>query len=184
MAIPSGNKILKPHEAIIAIGVGCLAFALILYFAGHWELTKDKFLGEPAPEIEFQTKTGKQGSLSQHKGAVILINFWASWCAPCMEEMPQLKMLEEHLRDKGFVLLAFNIEGEEGDSVGAKIANSKLPRNLVFNFSKEQLKSYQVDGIPLSVLINKKGRVAKVYQGAQDWMDLSILREIEKLIRE
>ena len=184
MAIPSGNKILKPHEVLIAVGIVCMAFGLILFFAGHWEFSRDEFLGSPAPEIEFQSSNGKNVTLSQNQGAVVLVNFWAAWCAPCMEEMPNLKILEEHFRNKGFILLAFNIGEDNGESIAGKIASSKMPENLIFNFSKEQLKPYSVDNIPVSVLINKQGKIHKVYRGPQNWMDLSILREIENLIKQ
>lgn len=182
MANASGNKILKPHEVLLAMGVVCMTFGLILFFAGRWEISKEEFVGDAAPEIEFQTNNGKSGSLTQQKGAVVLINFWASWCQPCMEEMPALRMLEDHFKDKGFVMFAFNIGGDHAESFQAKVSSSKMPKNLVFNFSKSQLKPYSVDGIPLSVLINKEGKIHRVYRGPQDWMDISVLREIENLI--
>lgn len=184
MAIQSGNKILKPHEAIIAIVIVCLAFGLIVFFAGHWEISNEGFLGEPAPEIEYETSGGSKGRLSKQQGAVVLINFWASWCAPCMDEMPSLRMLENHFKNQGFVLLAFNIGEDGADVFNGKIASSKMPENLVFNFSKEQLKPYSIDAIPVSLLINKKGKIFKVYRGPQNWMNISILQEIENLMKE
>ncbi len=184
MAIQSGNKILKPYEMFIAMGIICMAFGLIIFFAGRWNLSQENFLGAQAPDIEFQSNSGKNTSLSQQQGVVVLMNFWASWCIPCMEEMPSLTMLENHLKKKGFLLLAFNIGGDRTESLAGKIASSKLPQNLVFNFSKNQLKSYSVDSIPLSILIDKKGKIYKVYHGPQNWMDLSILREIETVIKE
>ncbi len=183
MAITSGNKILKPHEVIIAIGIVCLVFGLILFFAGRWELSQNNFLGSLAPEIEFQSSTGKTVSLSQQQGVVVFINFWASWCTPCMEGMPSLRMLEEHFKNRGFILLAFNIGEANGQTLAGKIASSKLPKNLVFNFSKEQLKPYSIDSLPVSILINKQGKIFKVYRGPQNWMDISILREIETLMK-
>jgi len=184
MTVPSGNKILKPHEVVMAILIVGLSFGLIVYFAGNWELSKDGFLGEPAPEIEYQGGSGKQAALSEQKGSVVLINFWASWCAPCMEEMPSLRMLEEHLKNRGFVLLAFNIGESTRDVRDNMIPGLKLPENLVFNFSKEQLKPYSIDAIPVSVLINKKGKVVRVFRGPRNWMSISALEEIEKLLKE
>jgi thiol-disulfide isomerase/thioredoxin len=184
MAIPSGNKILKKHEVILAVGIILMAFGLILFFAGRWELKQEGFLGKPAPEIEFELEPGVSNSLSKQQGSVVLLNFWASWCAPCIEEMPSLKMLEDHFKSQGFVLLAFNIEGDAHETLDGKLEKSQLPGNLVFNFPKEQLKPYSVDAIPISILINKRGKIHRVYQGPRNWMKLEVLREIETLIKE
>lgn len=184
MAISGGNKVLKTREVLIAVGLVCLAFGLTLFFAGRWDLSTDGFLGEPAPEIEFEAVNGKRASLSEQKGSVVLLNFWASWCVPCMEEMPSLSMLEQHFKNQGFVLLALNI-GESGSEVlKGKFPRSKMPGNMVFKFPKEQLKPYSIDSIPVSVLINKQGKISKVYRGPQNWMSISTLQDIEKLLKE
>jgi thiol-disulfide isomerase/thioredoxin len=184
MAIPTGDKVLKRHELVLFFGIMILAFGLILMFAGKWELKQDDFLGKDAPEIEYETSRGQSAKLSNQQGTVVLLNFWASWCAPCIEEMPTLKMLEEHFRNRGFLLLAFNIGGDSLETLEGKLPNKSLPENVVFNFPKEQLKSFPVDGIPVSVLISKKGKIYKVYRGPRNWMDLQIIQEIENLIKE
>ena len=184
MANPSGDKILKRHELILLTGIMLLAFGLILLFAGKWDLNQDDFLGKDATEIEYETASGQSAKLSKQQGSVVLLNFWAAWCLPCMEEMPSLRMLEEHFKNRGFVLLAFNIGGDSVDSVQTKISKDSLPANMVFNFSREQLKSYSVEAIPLSILITKKGKIHKIYRGPTHWMDISILQEIENLMKE
>lgn len=184
MAISGGNKVLKTHEIIIAMGAVCLAFGLTLFFAGHWELPSEGFVGETAPEIEFESASGQKMSLSDKRGSVVLVNFWASWCAPCIEEMPSLSMLEQHLKKRGFVLLAFNIGESGSDVLKGKLPSSKMPGNLVFNFPKEQLKPYSIDSIPVSILIDKDGKIQKVYRGPQNWMNIRTIQEIENLINK
>jgi thiol-disulfide isomerase/thioredoxin len=184
MANPDEHKTLKRHEFWLALGIMFMAFGLILLFAGRWEIKQDGFLGTQAPEIQFESKNGVASSLSKHDGSVVLINFWASWCAPCIEEMPSLRMLEEYFQGRGFVLLAFNIGSDDEQGLENKISKINLPQNLIFKFSKEQLKSYPVNGIPVSILLNKSGKIIKVYRGPRNWMNLETLREIENLIKE
>ncbi|MBM4317177.1 MAG: TlpA family protein disulfide reductase [Deltaproteobacteria bacterium] len=184
MANNGEHKTLARHEFWLAIGIMLLAFGLILLFAGRWEIKQAGFLGTQAPEIQFESQNGVSSSLSKHDGVVVLINFWASWCASCIEEMPTLRMLEEHFRGKGFVLLAFNIGGDDEESIENKISNINLPQNIIFKFSKEQLKAYPIDGLPVSILITKTGKISKVYRGPRNWMNLETLREIENLISQ
>lgn len=174
----------KPtREMVIAIVIVTLVIALIVYFAGD-PLVKDTRLApkDQAPEIEFEMPSGKPESIRRLKGSVILLNFWASWCAPCIEEMPSLKMLENHLKDRGFVLLAFNIS-ESKEQIRGRLGGTEMPDNLIFTFNKEHLRPYDVNAIPVSVLIDSSGIIRQVYAGPRNWLDINIRREIETLLR-
>ena len=184
MANDAVNKPFKTRDVLIAVASGGLAIALVLYFAGQWELEAHPLVGKPAPEIEYEIKTGKRASVTKQKGSTILINFWATWCSPCMEEMPSLSVLESHFAAKGLVLLAFNIEDHFGENLRAQIAGNRMPRNLIFNFSKEQLRPYNVQSIPLSVLIDQHGVIRKVYSGPRNWMNIGVLKDIEAVLKE
>jgi thiol-disulfide isomerase/thioredoxin len=140
-----------------------------------------RLVGHMAPEIEYTAPEGGDQSLSQKRGRVILLNFWASWCTPCLEEMPSLKMLENHFAEQGFLVLAFNLG--ESSEVKAKLGDKPYPRNLIFQFRNDSLRPYGVEQLPISVLIDRDGRVRKVYEGARDWADVQYIREISELLR-
>lgn len=141
-----------------------------------------KLMGQEAPDIEYvAAEGGPTQNLAQKRGRVILLNFWASWCTPCLQEMPSLRMLENHFANRGFLLLAFNI-GEEAN-VKAQLAEKGYPRNLIFQFKKENLRPYGIDQLPISVLLDREGRIRKVYDGERDWADIEYIREIEELLR-
>lgn len=183
MANADTRKAFKRREiafAIVSIVAGVL---FLIQYSRNWVFESDSLKGNPAPEIEYTTDDGKPMSLKKHQGSTILINFWASWCAPCMEEMPSLVALENHFEKQGLVLLAFNIEDTSGEVITGRIAGTKMPRNLIFNFSKEFLRPYDVRTVPLSILIDKHGTVQKVYVGPREWMRLEILREIETVLK-
>lgn len=182
MANEKANRHYGKREILIALVGMAVILAVIIYNQGGTFLQDPREFAGGAPEIEFEMPNGKTTSIHKLKGNTILLNFWAAWCAPCMEEMPSLKMLEEHLKDRGFILLAFNIS-ESKDQLRGKFGGTDMPENLIFNFNKEFLRPYDVSAIPVSVLIDSTGQVKKVYSGPRNWLDMSIRREIEKLLK-
>ncbi len=140
-----------------------------------------RLIGKQAPDIEYAGPEGTEQKLSQKRGRVILLNFWTSWCLACLEEMPSLKMIENHFGEKGLLVLAFNL-GEE-PTVKAKLQEKGYPRNLIFQIKKETLQPYVAEALPISILIDREGQVRKVYEGKRDWADIKHIREIEELLR-
>ncbi len=182
-----GNKKKFPYlkESIFtSLLVGIFVFAFIEFKNSIHIDTNSPLVGEAAPEIEYESPDGKSTAISKQKGTTILLNFWATWCAPCMEEMPSLVALENHYAKKGLLLLAFNIEDSVGNDVEGKIAGNKMPRNLIFKFSKSWLRMYDVRTVPLSILIDKKGKVRRVWAGPREWMRIENLKEFEEILDE
>lgn len=162
----------------------CVAFIIFLVvFSRSWFIESNHPLaGKKAPEIEYVMNDGTSSSINKEKGTTILLNFWASWCQPCMDEMPSLIALENHYANRGLLLLALNIEDNEGQNIAGKIAGTRMPHHVIYNFNKEAMRPYDVSGVPLSILIDKHGIVQKVYQGPRDWMRVEVLKEIESIL--
>lgn len=178
-----GQSIGPSKEVVLAVVLITSVIALIIHFAGGPIVKGDRVkVSDQAPEIEFEMPSGKQASVRKLKGNVILLNFWASWCAPCIEEMPSLKMLEHHLKDKGFILLAFNIS-ETKEQIRGRLGGTDMPDNLIFNFNKEYLRPYDVNAIPVSVLIDRAGIIRQTYAGPRNWLDMQTRRQIEFLLK-
>lgn len=155
----------------------------LIAFSRRWFFEPSHpLVGTKAPEIEYTTSEGKPTSLNKQKGMTILMNFWATWCQPCMDEMPSLVALENHYENRGLLLLAFNIEDSVGASIHGRLAGTKMPRNVIYQFNKDSMRPYGVSGIPLSFLIDKHGVVRHVYQGPRDWMRIESLKEIESVL--
>lgn len=160
---------------------------LILVAWAFFLLRKDpvidhqELIGEAAPEIRFETESGDAKSTKEFEGQALLINFWAVWCQPCLDEMPSLAALENHFASQGLTVLAFDIEGG-GEDIRGTLSGIDLPKNLIVNFNKAQLRSYDVHAIPLSILIDRGGLVRNVYTGPRDWMDVDTIREVERVL--
>jgi cytochrome c biogenesis protein CcmG, thiol:disulfide interchange protein DsbE len=137
--------------------------------------------GKQAPDIVFSDASGKSGSLASFRGNVVLVNFWASWCVPCMEEMPALKEMEKKFAGKKFALVAIDIE-EQPATVQALLTEGKLPTNVFFNPTPESIEAYDVRSIPLSLLLDRSGEMKKAFVGPRNWTDPVITTEIESLM--
>jgi peroxiredoxin len=139
--------------------------------------------GEPAPDFTLPDLDQKMVSLSDYKGKVVLLNIWATWCPPCVEEMPSIERLHQELKDQDFEILAVSI-----DVLGA---NAVIPfmkkHNLSFpalTDTKGALKNlYQTTGVPESIIIDKQGNIAEKIIGARDWASPGAIRLFRNLIQ-
>lgn len=139
---------------------------------------KDKL----APQLDFKLPDGNDSSLESLRGTALLLNFWATWCAPCLEEMPSLRALEEHFPNS-LKVLAINIQETSKAELEDKLQGTVFPRNLIFNVKRSQIAHYKLEGIPFSILINREGIPVKTYEGPRDWDSSEMLREIKELLK-
>ena len=129
---------------------------------------------KPAPELTLRDLGGKDLSLSQYKGKIVLLNFWATWCEPCQVEIPWLIEMQQKYSDKGFTILGVAMD-EEGASVVTpwvqkeqfEVNGSKLQMNypIVIGNDAAADKFGGLLGYPTSVLINREGKVVKRITG-------------------
>ena len=135
---------------------------------------------QPAPPIDFIDGVGRPIRLSKFQGRVVLINFWATWCAPCVHEMPGLDKLQARLGGPHFIVVAIN-----EDWGGAKVAKPFLEKlnlpNLVLYFDDKMklMRAMKVRGMPTSFLLDRSGKVVGKLEGIADWAS----PEVERLIR-
>jgi peroxiredoxin len=120
--------------------------------------------GMPAVDFTLTDLDGRTQSLSQHRGKVVLLNFWATWCKPCTTEMPAMQACYDKLRDKGFVVLAVN-ELEDDDKVRAHIRAYKHTFPVLMDRENRVANLYGVYGLPVSVFIDEAGIVQAYVKG-------------------
>lgn len=126
---------------------------------------------------------GEQHSLNDYRGRVLLVNFWASWCPPCIQEIPSLKRLRQKLEDQPFEVLAINA-GERKYKVWkfAKLVSLDLP--ILLDSDKDTFRSWGVRVLPTSFLIDADGQVRYRVQGDLEWDSDEIVEQISTLINE
>lgn len=187
----SGGKRPLSRELVFPVVVGVAVMLGLWLLGSRFQINSGQpsrkgafaLIGQPAPEIEFDDPAGQPMKLSEKKGGALLVNFWATWCEACMEELPGLRGIENHFAKSGLTVLAFNV-GETGDHIRGKLKkNDKMPRNLIFDFKKEHLKPYGVATLPLSLLIGADGNVRDVLAGPRNWAELKTLRTVEAALK-
>ena len=122
-------------------------------------------VGSPAPEIVLKDLQGRDVKLSDLRGKVVLVNFWATWCKPCKEEMPAMQASYDKLRDKGFVVLAVN-ELEDTARVAEHIRTHGHTFEVVMDHNNQVANKYGVVGLPASFLIDPQGIVRERISGS------------------
>ena len=139
--------------------------------------------GQDAPDFVLKSSTGENLRLSEYRGDVVMINFWATWCGPCRQEMPLLDDLYTRYSRVGFNLLGVNIDD---DSRRAMQMVEELGVNfpVLFDESKEVSRLYQVEAMPVTVLVDREGTVRHVHHGYKPGYEEKYLTEIRSLLRE
>ncbi len=148
-----------------------LAAALTFAFAGatgvpqSWSMgSRVPTVGMPVDEFRLVDLDGKTHSLSQYRGKVVLVNFWATWCKPCTTEMPAMQASFDKLRDKGFVVLAIN-ELEDDAKVRDHIKQYGHTFPVLMDRDNKVANQFGVFGLPVSVFIDQQGRVQEYIKG-------------------
>jgi len=128
-------------------------------------------MGSRVPEVGMQVEDfqlvdldGKTQSLSQYRGKVVLVNFWATWCKPCTTEMPAMQTTYDKLREKGFVVLAIN-ELEDDAKVREHIKQYGHTFPVLMDRDNKVANQFGVFGLPVSVFIDQQGRVQEYIKG-------------------
>jgi cytochrome c biogenesis protein CcmG, thiol:disulfide interchange protein DsbE len=111
-----------------------------------------------APDFTLKSFDGQEITLSQLKGKVVLLDFWATWCGPCKESIPHLIQLYKNYRERGFELVGMNVDKGDGQVVRRFILSMDIPYPVV-TAPEEVVRSYRVTGIPAAFLIDKDGKI-------------------------
>jgi peroxiredoxin len=140
-------------------------------------------IGDMAPNFTLKADTGKNLRLSEYRGEVVMINFWATWCGPCRQEMPVLNELYQHYRPVGFTLLGVNIDDQSASA-------SKMARRLgvrypiVFDAQKTVSRLYDINAMPTTVMVDRDGKVRYLHRGYLPGFEKKYQEQIRGLLKE
>lgn len=168
----------------IFAGIGCAAAVLLIALAlqssgkrpsqppltGWMEKFTPVATPAPPPVLAFRNRTGAALDLEKFAGRIVLVNFWATWCGPCIREMPSLVRLQQRLESKSFTIIALSEDRTGFDVITPFIAKHKLGKLPVFHDPKSRsLLVLKVIGLPTSVLFDRKGRELGRLTGIAEW---------------
>lgn len=138
------------------------------------------------PEMSYTAIDGKKFESKDHKGKIILVNFWASWCAPCLEEVPSMLKLVKEMKGK-MVLVAPSQDSQVGEiEAFIKAFPEVKDPNVYIVWDKDRsiAKTYKVDRLPESYLSNGSGKLAKKIIGSIQWFSPESISYLEQLLKE
>jgi peroxiredoxin len=137
-----------------------------------------------APEFTLTSLEGRPAQLREFRGKLVLLNFWATWCAPCLHEMPSMERLYQTFKQTEFVLLAVSMDRLGEEVARPFVDNLKLTFPVLLDTSSEVGRQYGVRGLPATYLIDPDGRLIGAVIGARDWYRTEAKALIAGLLRQ
>ncbi len=137
--------------------------------------------GGATPPLALKDTSGGSHRLEDYRGKVVLVNFWATWCAPCREEMPSIGRLKKKLANRPFVVLAVNVDEPES-RIRKFLEQTPLDFPTLLDPGGLATKAWKVRILPASFLIMPSGRVRYVVTGELDWAHEQVVRVVSELL--
>jgi thiol-disulfide isomerase/thioredoxin len=135
------------------------------------------------PPLNLKDLDDRPVDLDSMRGRVVLINFWATWCEPCRDEMPALERLRDKLKGRGFELVTVNY-GESSGAVAKFLGRINVSVPVLLDTHKEAAISWRVNGLPTTFLVDAQGKARYWSFGEQDWTQGEPYRIVETLVTE
>jgi cytochrome c biogenesis protein CcmG/thiol:disulfide interchange protein DsbE len=181
--ISTGNKI---GILIFLFGVG---FVILLFLIGteinfRFNTPPPVVAGSEAPDFSYPDLEGKTVSLSDYRGKLVLVNIWATWCKPCVDEMPSMEKLYDNFKDKEFEILAVSIDKLGEKAVRPFMEFHKLNFKALLDTRGEIQQVYRVTGIPESFIIDRDGVIIEKVIGSFDWSSPKAFKFFEKQLEK
>jgi peroxiredoxin len=160
-----------------------LLATLLLATAGPACAAAPPAASAPAPDFTLPARDGGNVQLSALKGQVVMINFWATWCGPCRQEMPLLEQIHAKFEPLGFTLLGVNVEPDSATAT-AWLKGMPVTFPILFDTKNAVAERFGVMGMPSSVFVDREGRVRYVHRGYKPGDEAQYADMIRSLVKE
>lgn len=160
-----------------------LLFVCFAFAAGFAKASPEELIAKPATDFALRSLSGDNLRLSEQLGEVVILNFWATWCGPCRQEMPLLDEIHSKYRRAGLVLLSINIdEHAEAAAEMAKTLGVSYP--VLLDARNEVAKAYEIGTLPVTFLIDREGKVRYVSEGFKPGYERRYTETLRELLNE
>lgn len=140
-------------------------------------------LGNEAPNFTLKSNSSKNLRLSEQRGDVVLINFWASWCGPCRQEMPELEAIYQKYQNLGFTIFGVNVDKDRA-SADQVLTAGNLSFPILFDTQNTISELYQVDAMPTTLIVDRSGTVRFIHRGYKPGYEDEYIKQIKTLLME
>ena len=174
---------------VIAAFVGiAIAAAAAGVYVHEWNLRNSplpfaRITSKELPPLAFEDAQGRKRSIADFRGKMVLMNVWATWCAPCREEMPALDRLQAELGGPGFQVVALSVD-QQGPEIARRFYKEIGVKALEFYIDRSARAAFQLDapGLPATLLIDRQGREIGRHVGAVKWDTPEVVEELRRRI--
>ena len=156
-----------------------LAIPAILFFTSCYSGSRPPRIGRAAKDFSVQDSDRKV-NLDQFKGQILVLNFWATWCPPCVEELPSLEVMQERMRGRGVVVLGVSIDVDE-NAYHHFIKERGVNFLTVRDPGQKVAAMYGTSGWPETYIIDRQGVIRRKFIGAVDWSSPEVMQFLSKL---
>lgn len=140
-------------------------------------------IADQAPDFTLKSNGGKNLRLSEQRGNVVMLNFWATWCAPCRKEMPVLEQIHQRYESAGFTLWGVNVE-EDSEAAAAMAKELGVSFPIVFDPESKASQAFDIDAMPTTILIDRDGNIRYKHRGLPKNYEEKYRTEVRELIAE
>ena len=175
----------RPLMLIVLIMVGVGIIVLLQTKDSSLNLSGKPRLGKgvPAPDFTLPGLDGQMVSLADYRGKVVFLNIWATWCPPCVEEMPSMEKLYQQLKTEDFEILAVSMDISGAEAVLPFMKKYKLNFPALTDTEGAIKSLYQTTGVPETFIIDKDGTIVEKIIGPRDWASPGAIRSFRNLIQ-
>ena len=139
-------------------------------------------LGQPLADFTLPDLRGQSVQLAALRGKVVFVNVWATWCSPCVEEMPTIQQLYERLHGRGLEVLAVSLDALGAQVVGPFMQHYRLTFPTLLDTKNVVQRLYHTTGVPESFVVDKRGILVDKVVGPRDWVHPQIIAQFERLL--
>ena len=191
LTILKGKSFIRPKDRLLGLLIVIALTLLVLRIQKsgpeHLQPETNEFKpqeGYLAPRFTLRNLKGNLEGIDDHLGKVIIINFWATWCTPCVKEMPSFENLYRRFRSKGLTILAVSLDKNSPSKVQEFVDKHKLSFPVLLDTDGGAEKLYPSFTIPFTYVVDKKGRVVARVDGGKDWGSAKTFAAVEHLLKQ
>jgi peroxiredoxin len=173
------------YRGIILVSLAVIALAVLFLLKQNNSYLNYSPLkpGHPAPDFSFPGLDGKMVSLADHRGHIVLVNIWATWCPPCVDEMPSMEKLYQELKGENFEILAVSIDALGIKAVAPFMKKYSLSFPALMDPDGAIKALYQTTGVPESFIVNQEGILVEKIIGPRNWATPAVVGFFRDLLK-
>lgn len=172
-----------PAAALAGILLAVIAAVALIFIFGQRQKFEPVVANTEMIDFELPDLAGNTHKLSDFRGKVIFLNFWATWCKPCEEEMPSMQVLSDNLSSFPFVIVAVSIDNDSPENVEKFVKKYGLTFPVLHDRRGKVKEIYKTTGVPETFIIDHNGVIAEKVMGPRDWSEPSATRLLMELVQ-